>query len=152
MRAKGYMLRAKSWIMVLGGLALLAVVGVLLGWSARAVTSQLAPETPDSSAVRVLATPTATPDATADMPPDVLPPTSTLDNVEALIVVKPGETLYQICRRFCPDNWAVGSLPEDLRIYAQQVAERNGLSWSAGSSGPLIKPGDTILMLPCPPR
>lgn len=146
------MLRTKSWVLIGGGLLLLAGVGVLLGWSARAVTLQLAPERTSTSQGGEVATPTATLDATLEVPEVTLLPSPTLPALENQIIVQPGETLYQICRRFCPHNWAAGTLPEDLQQYARQIAEHNRLSWDAVTGGPLIKPGDILQMLPCPPR
>jgi hypothetical protein len=60
--------------------------------------------------------------------------------------VQAGETLYQVCRRHCPHKWPSGAFDAELKSYAQQVAELNGLGWP----DPIITPGQTMQMPACP--
>jgi hypothetical protein len=155
------------WI---GVIVLLGAVGWGIGWLAPRV---LAPrETPTPTPTRMArpkatsevapeptvapAAPEATdisPTPTGDIPPaspegpvtptdaPVIEPTLIAEENE---VVQSGDGLFQVCRRHCPERWP----PDDdvLPVYAQQVAELNGLSWP----DPALSPGQILEMPPCP--
>jgi serine/threonine protein kinase len=79
-----------------------------------------------------------------------IPPTSVPTPTEPLdaIVVQPGETLYQVCRRYCAGKWPSGGVDVDpeLKTYAERVARTNGISWEI----PVVSPGQVLEMPPCP--
>jgi hypothetical protein len=84
------------------------------------------------------------PDATSV--PTVEPVPTAPVTGEGTKTVQAGETLYQVCRRHCPHKWPSGAFDAELKAYAQQVAELNGLGWP----DPIISPGQTLQMPACP--
>jgi hypothetical protein len=62
--------------------------------------------------------------------------------------VLPGETLYQVCQRYCAGKWPSDSVEVDpeLKTYAEKVARANGISWEI----PVVNPGQVLQMPPCP--
>jgi LysM repeat protein len=86
----------------------------------------------------------AEPNATAI--PTTAPVPTAPSSAAGTKTVQAGETLYQVCRRHCPHKWPSGAFDAELRTYAQQVAELNGLGWP----DPIISPGQTLQMPACP--
>jgi hypothetical protein len=64
------------------------------------------------------------------------------------ITVQPGETLYQVCQRYCVGKWPADSVDIDpeLKTYAEKVARINEISWEI----PVVNPGQVLKMPPCP--
>lgn len=159
------------WI---GAILLLGAVGWGIGWL---VPRVLAPgETPTSTPTqmaRPTATPTmapaptlasTTPEATGVPPtiastesaadpatqpsaePTVVPEVEPTPGAEESEVVQSGDGLFQVCRRHCPERWPPDD--DDLTVYAQQVAELNGLSWP----DPALSLDQVLKMPPCPKK
>jgi hypothetical protein len=150
------------WI---GVILLLGAVGWGIGWLAPRVLAPREMPTP-TQMVRPTAAPTTAPVPTlAPTAPEAtgVPPTAaslegtTVEPTAAPVieptliaeeneVVQSGDGLFQVCRRHCPERWP----PDDdaLMIYAQQVAELNGLSWP----NPALSPGQILKMPPCPEK
>lgn len=145
------MLRAKSWLLLGGALLALALVGLLLGWGVRALAERFAPAVSVAPLPTDMAIPTPTLEATQMPSPGVTEPTSTLAP-EGKITVALGESLYAVCRRYCPANWGAGALDDALRQYSEDVANRNALEWVEAIKGYVIIPGQVLDMPPCPPR
>jgi hypothetical protein len=132
----------KGWVLwvVIGALVFAVgaalVLGLLLG-------QMVASGTPSPTSVPTVAGPTRTPLPTA-APTAVPTPTELLDAV----TVQPGETLYQVCQRYCANKWPSDSVEVDpeLKTYAEGVARANGIDWDI----PVIYPGQVLLMPPCP--
>jgi hypothetical protein len=91
--------------------------------------------------------PAATPEgAEPTSEPPLAPTTVPAPAAGGSEVVQSGDGLFQVCRRHCPERWP----PDDdaLPVYAQQVAELNGLSWP----DPALSLEQTLEMPPCPER
>ncbi len=144
------MLRLKSRLILMAGLLALAALGLFLGWGAHALVDMVGPLAPATPSAQAQTTPTPTAGPTVTPPAEVLP-TSTLAPQEQ-IIVQLGESLYAVCRRYCPQNWGPDALDDALRQYSEQVAERNNLSWNDMIKGYVIFPGDVLNMPPCPAR
>jgi hypothetical protein len=153
------------WI---GGIILLGAVGWAIGWLVPGLFAPREMPTP-TPLVRPVATRTATPvptpvptdisptpagddSTTAVGPGDTVEPTAatTVDVIGPTLiaeeneVVQSGDGLFQVCRRHCSERWP----PDDdaLTVYAQQVAEMNGMDWP----DPALSPGQILKMPPCP--
>jgi serine/threonine protein kinase len=127
---------------IIGGVSLIAVVlalvlGLLLGqfFASRSVS----PTQPVPT--RVFPTGTQRPPAT---PTPIPTPTAPFDT----ITVQPGETLYQVCQRYCVGKWPDTGVEVDpeLKTYAEKVARMNEISWEI----PVVNPGQVLKMPPCP--
>jgi hypothetical protein len=132
----------RGWVpwMVVGmavvALAAALVLGLVLG-------GMFASGKPSPTPVPTAVMPTGTPWPTA-APTPIPTPTETLGT----IVVQPGETLYQVCQRYCPGRWPADSVEVDpeLKTYAEKVARTNEISWEI----PVVNPGQVLKMPPCP--
>ena len=150
-------------ILVVGGV--LIVLGSLawgMGWAARSLLTRQAMPLPTAT-VGTPAPPTATASPVAPTPAGSLPsppvvhststpqptstpmPTSTPAHASQPKIVKPGEGLYQVCRRHCPGRWSADDIPPDLIAYAKEVARLNRLPWP-----PELLSGQELQMPPCP--
>jgi len=145
------MLRPKSRLLLIGLLVGLAVLGLLLGWGAHALADWLGVPASVSPSPEAPIIPTPTPEIVVVTPPEILSPTSTLAPQQQ-IVVQLGESLYAVCRRYCPQNWGSETLDDSLRQYSGQVATLNNLTWNDFIKGYVIYPGDVLKMPPCPGR
>lgn len=145
------MFRPKSQLLLIGALVGLATLGLFLGWGAHALADWLGgvAETTPLPQLPITATPTS--EIPTSAPPDILPPTSTLAPQQQ-IVVQSGESLYAVCRRYCPQNWGAQTLDDALRQYSEQVAMLNDLAWNEAIKGYFIHPGNVLKMPPCPGR
>ncbi|MBN1812516.1 MAG: protein kinase [Anaerolineae bacterium] len=127
------------WVVI--GASVLAVgaalvLGLLLG-------QMVASGTPSPTPVPTVARLTRTPRPSA-APTPIPTPTAQLDTV----TVQPGETLYQVCQRYCAGKWPSDSVEvnPELKTYAEKVARINGISWEI----PVVNPGQVLQMPPCP--
>ncbi|MBN1921961.1 MAG: LysM peptidoglycan-binding domain-containing protein [Anaerolineae bacterium] len=145
------MFRSKSQFLLIGALVGLAVLGLLLGWGAHALADWLGGEAAVTPLPQSPITATPMPETPTSAPPDILPPTSTLAPQQQ-IIVQSGESLYAVCRRYCPQNWALVTLDDALRQYSEQVATLNNLAWNDAIKGYVIHPGNVLKMPPCPER
>jgi len=143
------MFQTKSRIMILGALALLALIGVGLGWGAHAIADKAGLQGDVTPSPQTTATPTATSTVTATL---TLPLPTVTPAPQQQIIVQSGESLYAVCRRYCPQNWGPGVLDDALRHYATQVATLNALPWNEAINGYAIHPGNVLNMPPCPAR
>lgn len=146
--------------LLFGGIILLAVVALGIGWGANALRDRGTepPPTPTGEpAAPLTAPPTATtqalptqsPEPPADTPPTSTPVPSPTPSPpgpaeEGWEIVQPGEGLYMVCRRHCPARWPPDDA--DLEAYARQVAQLNGLSWP----DPALSLEQRLRMPPCP--
>jgi len=145
------MLGPKSRLLLIGLLVGLAALGLLLGAGAHALADWLGLPASASPSPEVSLTPTPAPEITATTSPEIPAPTSTLAPQQQ-IVVQLGESLYAVCRRYCPQNWGSEALDDSLRQYSEQVATLNNLTWNDLIKGYVIYPGDVLKMPPCPGR
>jgi hypothetical protein len=145
------MLGSKSRLLLIGVLFGLAALGLLLGWGAHALADRLALPVLTDPPREILTTLTLTPEIIVTVSPDVPSPTSTLAPQQQ-IVVQSGESLYAVCRRYCPQNWGAQTLDDALRQYSEQVATLNNLAWNEAIKGYFIHPGNVLKMPPCPGR
>jgi len=143
------MFHAESRIMILGALVLLALIGIGLGWGAHAMADKAGLQGDVIPSPQTAATPTATLTVTATL---TLPLPTVMPAPQQQIIVQPGESLYAVCRRYCPQNWGPGALDDALRHYATQVAALNALPWNEAINGYAIHPGNVLNMPPCPVR
>jgi len=133
----------RGWVLwVVVGAAVIAVVaalvlGIVLG---QMVASDPAPT---ASPLPTVASSTRAPLPTA-VPTPIPTPTEELGT----ITVRPGETLYQVCQRYCVGKWPADSVDIDpeLKTYAEKVARINEISWEI----PVVNPGQVLKMPPCP--
>jgi hypothetical protein len=132
----------RGWVLwvVIGASVLAVVVALVLGLL---LGQMVASGTPSPTPVPTVAGPTRTPRPTA-APTPVPTPTAQFD----AITVQPGETLYQVCQRYCVGKWPSDSVEVDpeLKTYAEKVARTNGISWEI----PVVNPGQVLQMPPCP--
>ncbi|OQA18377.1 MAG: hypothetical protein BWY63_02069 [Chloroflexi bacterium ADurb.Bin360] len=145
------MLRSKSRFLLIGLLVGLAALGLLLGWGAHALADWLGLPASVSPSPETPIMPTQTPEITVTIPPEILSPTSTLAPQQQ-IVVQPDESLYAVCRRYCPQNWGLVTFDDALRQFSEQVAMLNNLAWNDAIQGYDIHPGNVLEMPPCPAR
>lgn len=145
------MLGSKSRLLLIGVLFGLAALGLLLGWGAHALADRLALPVSTDPPQEISTTLTLIPEIIVTVSPDVLSPTSTLAPQQQ-IVVQSGESLYAVCRRYCPQNWGAQTLDDALRQYSEQVATLNNLAWNEAIKGYFIHPGNVLKMPPCPGR
>jgi hypothetical protein len=133
----------RGWVLwVVVGMSTFAVVAALvLGlWLGQMFAPGAATPIPP---VPTVAGPTRAPRPTA-APTPVPTPTEPLDT----ITVQPGETLYEVCQRYCAGRWPSGGVEVDpeLKTYAEKVARLNEISWEI----PVVSPGQVLKMPPCP--
>ncbi|MBN1261050.1 MAG: hypothetical protein JXB35_10255 [Anaerolineae bacterium] len=146
-------LKPKSWLVILGALLALGVLGAGMGAAAHVVYDMLAPPmTPEATpgATEPVLLPTATTDVAPVESPATSTPAPTLAQPGNEEVVLEGEGIYIVCRRHCPGLWRLDALPPSLERYARSVAEINQLVWNDVLGGPILQPGDLLKMPPCP--
>ena len=133
----------RGWgLWVVAGAAVVAVVAALvLGL----VLGQMVASGPASTAPSL---PTAASPTRAPLPTAVPTPIPTPTEELGTITVQPGETLYQVCQRYCVGKWPADSVDVDpeLKTYAEKVARINEISWEI----PVVNPGQVLKMPPCP--
>ncbi|MFN2270543.1 MAG: protein kinase domain-containing protein [Anaerolineae bacterium] len=133
----------RGWgLWVVAGAAVVAVVAALvLGL----VLGQMVASGPASTAPSL---PTAASPTRAPLPTAVPTPIPTPTEELGTITVQPGETLYQVCQRYCVGKWPADSVDVDpeLKTYAEKVARLNEISWEI----PVVNPGQVLKMPPCP--
>lgn len=140
----------KGWVLwvVIGASVLAVAVALVLGlWLGQMVASGTPSPTSAPTAVMPTGTPrpTVAPTAVPTAVPTPVPtPTPQLDT----ITVQAGETLYQVCQRYCAGKWPSDSVEVDpeLKTYAEKVARTNGIDWDI----PVVNPGQVLQMPPCP--
>ena len=156
---------SKSQAIVLVGVALLLAAAAWgIGWGAHALLNREATAVPTATTAQPTASPAAATTPTVPAPtsvpstPTATPPTSTPQPtstpvssstpapVEEVAIVRPGDGLYQVCRRHCPGRWAVDAVPPDLEEYARATAQLNDLPWP----DPGLSTGQTLRLPPCP--
>ena len=151
-------------IVLVGVVLLLGAAAWGIGWGAHALLNRKATAVPTATTAQPTASPAAATTPTVPAPTSVLStptvalPTSTPQPsstpvpsptpapVEEVATVRPGEGLYQVCRRHCPGRWAVHAVPPDLEEYARATAQLNNLPWP----DPGLSSGQTLRLPPCP--
>jgi hypothetical protein len=137
----------RGWVLwVAVGAAVVAVMaalvlGLVLGQIVASGPTSTAPPLPTVAISTRAPLPTAAPTA---VPTPIPTPTEELGT----ITVQPGETLYQVCQRYCVGKWPADSVDIDpeLKTYAEKVARINEISWEI----PVVNPGQVLKMPPCP--
>ena len=132
------------WVVVCASVIAVAaalVLGLLLGQMVASGTPSPTPPRP------TVVVPTRMPRQTA-APTAVPTPIPTPTEQLGTIAVQPGETLYQVCQRYCVGKWPSDSVDVDpeLKTYAEKVARINEISWEI----PVVNPGQVLKMPPCP--
>lgn len=138
-----------AWSWALGAVVVLILLLVGLGLL-NSVLRRLPGTTMPTS---VTSTPGATATSTAISTPSATPATSTPSATpvgEGWITVELGESLYAVCRRYCPQNWGPETLDDTLQQYHEKVAVLNNLPWNDTLRGYIVSPGDLLAMPPCP--
>ncbi len=156
--------------LLVSGLAVVGMLAMAGGWMARSqfnrsahpptatmkvtLTATTAAAMTAPAALPTTSEPPATPPLTASSTPTeesagprptaTLRPTPAASPTPEVITVRPGEGLYAVCRRYCPEQWGPG-IPPDLQDYAHRVAVLNGLRWE-----PELYMGQRLKMPPCP--
>ena len=137
----------RGWVLwVVVGAAVAAVVaalvlGIVLGQMVASGPASTAPPLPTTASSTRAPLPTAVP---TPIPTLIPTPTEELGT----ITVQPGETLYQVCQRYCVGKWPADGVDVDpeLKTYAEKVARINEISWEI----PVVNPGQVLKMPPCP--
>lgn len=137
----------RGWVLwVVAGAAVIAVVaalvlGLVLGQMVASGPASTAPPLPTAASPTRAPLPTVVP---TPVPTPIPTPTEEL----GMITVQPGETLYQVCQRYCVGKWPADSVDVDpeLKTYAEKVARLNEISWEI----PVVNPGQVLKMPPCP--
>jgi hypothetical protein len=137
----------QGWVLwVVVGAAVIAVVaalvlGLLLGQMVASGTPSPTPPLPTVIVPTRMPRQTAAPTA---IPTSIPTPTEQFGT----ITVQPGETLYQVCQRYCVGKWPSDSVDvaPELKTYAEKVARINEISWEI----PVVNPGQVLKMPPCP--
>lgn len=152
---------------ILIGVVIIVILGAMawgIGWVAHSLLSQQATPPPMVAVeptvilmTSTFAAPTSTALAASPLPAgqtgtprptSTLRPTVTPSPTPAHAIVQPGEGLYEICRRHCPNSWPDGGISPGLEEYARDVARINSLRW--GWWGPRLKAGQRLEMPHCP--
>jgi hypothetical protein len=128
------------WVVVVTAVVAVAaalVLGIVLGQMVASGPASTAPPLPTAASATRVPQPTA-------VPTPIPTPTEQFDT----ITVQAGETLYEVCQRYCVGKWPADSVDIDpeLKTYAEKVAKINEISWEI----PVVNPGQVLKMPSCP--
>ena len=142
-------------LVIVVALALLGGGAWVVGWTAHELRDWVAPQPPTAQpTVSPSIPPTAvTPDPFVPSPTlapqatSTPAPTSTATPTQEFETVPPGEGLYAVCRRHCPNSWPGGEI--SLKDYAHDVARINDIYWPWWRD-PYLDEGQRLWMPTCP--